>query len=72
MAKRSLLDEAKSIEKPVTKKPYTLEEEELCMAWLAGEVTLQQVQGVMKFKHSANTYVFLARCARQCFMKARK
>lgn len=49
---------------------YSLEEEELCLAWLNSEVALHQVATVLSKKTGQQVYVFLARCSRQIFMKA--
>ncbi len=72
--KPTLLEQAKAAKQPskLNSREFTIEEEELCMAWLNGEITLTQVQSAMQLKSAAQPYVFLARCARQMFMKSRK
>jgi hypothetical protein len=47
-----------------------LEEEELCLAWLNGEITITQVQHGLEFKSAGQVYTFLALCARQMFGKS--
>ncbi len=72
--KPTLLEQAKSMQRELGRKAreYTLEEEDLCMAWLNGEIKISQVQHAMNMKSTGQPYVFLAMCARQLFMKARK
>lgn len=70
----SLVEAAKSF--PGLRKAsltYSLEEEELYMAWLNDEIKLMQVQHALKANSNGQqVYVFLARCARQLFLKAQQ
>lgn len=71
--KLTLLEQAKLHTNKIGRKTkeYSLEEEELCMAWLVGEVTLTQVSQAMKLATAQQAYNFLALCARQLFQKSR-
>lgn len=70
--KLTLLEQAKESSKVGRKgREYNLEEEELCMAWLSGDVTLTQVTKAMRFSTVQHAYTFLALCSRQLFGKAR-
>jgi hypothetical protein len=51
---------------------FSLEEEELCLAWLNDEVELYQVSAALKKASGLQVYVFLARCSRQLFIKAQR
>ncbi len=72
MAKNSLLEKAKEpIENRGRKaREYTNEEEELCMAWLNGEISLSQVARAMDIGVVQNAYTFIALCSRQIFQRA--
>lgn len=63
----SLVHQAKAINIDLRKrtKVYTSQEIDLCLAWVADEVTLTQVTRVMQFKAVGQSYLFLAMGLRQ-------
>ena len=55
-----------------SRSKFNAEEIDLAYAWMNDEVALTQVQAAMQHAGTAQTYAFLAQCARQIFQSGRK
>lgn len=75
MAKKSLLEQAKDATHPRQKRPDSdigPDDIELVEAWLASEITLEQMKSAKKFQNGASCYVYIARVCRVMYQQAKE